>query len=84
MIGLALITFVAVIGQGFKTSFTSAVDSEFIGDYSLSAGNNGQLLTNQAATAVAKTPGVEAVSEIRSGNGKVDGKTSWSPASTGT
>jgi putative ABC transport system permease protein len=75
MIGLALITFVAVIGQGFKTSFTSAVDSEFIGDYSLSAGNNGQLLTNQAAKAVAKTPGVEAVSEIRSGDAKVDGKT---------
>ena len=54
MIGLALITFVAVIGQGFKTSFTGAVDELFIADYSVSAGNNGELLTNEAALAAAK------------------------------
>ena len=74
MIGLALITFVAVIGQGFKTSFTGAVNELFVADYSLSAGNNGELLTNKAAQAVAKAPGVEAVSEIRSGDARVDGK----------
>jgi len=75
MIGLALITFVAVIGQGFKTSFVGAVDKLFVADYSVSAGNNGDLLTNKAAQAVAKAPGVEAVSEIRSGEAKVGGKT---------
>ena len=75
MIGLALITFVAVIGQGFKTSFTSAVNELFVADYSVSAGNNGELLTNKAAQAVAEAPGVEAVSEMRSGEAKVDGKT---------
>jgi putative ABC transport system permease protein len=75
MIGLALITFVAVIGQGFKTSFTGAVNELFVGDYSVSAGNNGDLLTNKAAQAVARAPGVEAVSELRSGEAKVDGKT---------
>jgi putative ABC transport system permease protein len=75
MIGLALITFVAVIGQGFKTSFTGAVNELFIGDYSLSAGNNGELLTNQAAVAAAKAPGVEAVSELRSGKAKIGNKT---------
>ena len=53
MIGLALITFVAVIGQGFKTSFTGAVDELFVADYSVSAGNNGELLTNKAAQAAA-------------------------------
>ncbi len=74
MIGLALITFVAVIGQGFKTSFTGAVNELFVADYSLSAGNNGELLTNEAAQAVAKAPGIEAVSEIRSGDARVDGK----------
>ncbi len=74
MIGLALITFVAVIGQGFKTSFTGAVNELFVADYSLSAGNNGELLTNKAAQAVAKAPGVEALSEIRSGDARVDGK----------
>jgi putative ABC transport system permease protein len=75
MIGLALITFVAVIGQGFKTSFTGAVDELFVADYSVSAGNNGELLTNEAAQAAAKAPGVEAVSELRSGEAKVNGKT---------
>jgi len=75
MIGLALITFVAVIGEGFKSSFTSAVDELFVADYSVSAGNTNALLTNKAAKAVAKAPGVEAVSEMRSGEAKVDGKT---------
>ena len=75
MIGLALITFVAVIGQGFKTSFTGAVDELFVADYSVSAGNIGELLTNEAAQAAATAPGVEAVSEMRSGDAKVDGNT---------
>ena len=68
------ITFVAVIGQGFKSSFTGAVNELFVGDYSVSAGNNGELLTNKAAQAVAKAPGVEAVSEMRSGEAKVAGQ----------
>ena len=50
MIGLALITFVAVIGEGFKTSFTGAVDELFVADYSVSAGNTNDLLTNKAAS----------------------------------
>ena len=36
----------AVIGPGFKTSFTGAVDELFVADYSVTAGNNGELLTN--------------------------------------
>jgi putative ABC transport system permease protein len=76
MIGLALITFVAVIGQGFKTSFSGAVDELFVADYSLSAGKgDGEQLTNKAAQAVTKAPGVEVVSELRSGKAKVGGKT---------
>ena len=74
MIGLALITFVAVIGQGFKTSFTSAVDSEFVGDYSLSAGN-GAPLTNKAAQAVAKAPGRRGRVRDPPGDAQVGGKT---------
>ena len=58
MIGLALITFVAVIGQGFKSSFTDAVNTLFVADYSVSAGRNGDPLTNKAADAVATAPGV--------------------------
>jgi putative ABC transport system permease protein len=72
MIGLALITFVAVIGQGFRTSFSGAVDELFVADYNLTAGNDP--LTNKAAQAVADAPGVEVVSEIRGAKAKLDGK----------
>jgi putative ABC transport system permease protein len=71
MIGLSLITFVAVLGQGVKTSFSSAVNELFVADYSVTAGNS--LLTNKAAAAAAKAPGVEVVSEIRSGNARLNG-----------
>ena len=72
MIGLALITFVAVVGQGFRSSFSSAVDELFVADYNLTAGNDP--LTNKAAQAAADASGVEAVSEIRGAQGKLDGK----------
>jgi len=72
MIGLALIAFVAVVGQGFRTSFSSAVDELFVADYALTAGNHP--LTNKAAEAARTTPGVEAVSEIRGAQGKLNGK----------
>ena len=68
MIGLSLITFVAVLGQGLRSSFTSAVDELFVADYNVLGGDNP--LSNKAAPAVAKAPGVEAVSEIREGEAK--------------
>jgi putative ABC transport system permease protein len=73
MIGLALITFVAVLGQGVRTSFTGAVNELFVADYALTAGETP--LSSPAAQAVAKAPGVEVVSEVRSGEAKLDGKT---------
>src|SRR4051812_6997712 len=72
MIGLALITFVAVLGEGLSSSFTSAVDKTFVGDYALTAGR--APLTNQAAHLLAQTPGVEDLSEIRSAEARVGGE----------
>jgi len=72
MIGLSLITFVAVLGQGVKSSFGSAVNELFVADYSVTAGD--ALLTNKAAAAAAKAPGVEVISEIRSGNARLNGE----------
>jgi putative ABC transport system permease protein len=72
MIGLALITFVAVVGQGFRSSFTSSVNELFVADYAVTAGNNP--LTNKAAQAAAKAPGIEVVSEIRTAKAKRAGK----------
>jgi putative ABC transport system permease protein len=71
MIGLALISFFAVIGAGYSSSFTSAVDELFVADYAVSAGDNP--LTNKAAEAVRITPGVEAVTEIRGAQAKRNG-----------
>jgi putative ABC transport system permease protein len=72
MIGIALITFVAVAGEGVRSSFASSVDELFVADYAVTAGDDP--LTNKAAQAVAKTPGVEVVSEIRAANAKLAGK----------
>ena len=72
MIGLALITFVAVLGQGVRSSFTSAVDDLFVADYAVTAGN--ELLTSKAAQAAATAPGVVVVSEIRAADAKIAGK----------
>ena len=71
MIGLALITFVAVLGQGVRTSFTSAVNELFVADYALTA--DFEKVSNQAAEAVAAQPGV-VVSEVRGAEAKRDGK----------
>ena len=73
MIGLALITFVAVVGQGFRTSFTSAVNEMFVADYAVSASDGQTPLSSKTASAVAKQPGVT-VSEVRGGEAKVNGK----------
>jgi putative ABC transport system permease protein len=72
MIGLSLITFVAVLGQGLRSSFTSAVDELFVADYNVSGGDNP--LSSKAAPAIARAPGVEAVSEIREGEAKIGSK----------
>jgi putative ABC transport system permease protein len=72
MIGLALITFFAVIGEGFRSSFTSSVNELFVADYAVTAGQHA--LTNKAAAAVRKVPGVEAVTEIRGAQAKRNGK----------
>ncbi len=70
MIGLALITFVAVLGQGVRTSFTSAVNELFVADYALTA--DAEKVSSQAAETVAGEPGT-VVSEIRGADAKRNG-----------
>jgi putative ABC transport system permease protein len=75
MIGIALITFVAVLGQGVRSSFTSAVNELFVADYTVMGPGDDGTLTPKAARAVAQTPGVQTVSELRSAEARVNGKT---------
>jgi len=75
MIGLALVTLVAALGQGLRTSFEDAVNELFIADYALTAQSNFNPLTSAAAAAAATAPGVEVVSGVRSGSGRIFHKT---------
>jgi len=73
MIGLALITFVAILGAGLRSSFGDAVDKLFVADYALTAENGFDPFTKEADSAVGVTPHVTAVTGIRSGDARVFG-----------
>jgi len=73
MIGLALVTFVAILGQGIRSSFESAVDDLFKGNYALTSQDTFTPLTISAEKAIAKAPGVTVVSGIRAGSARVFG-----------
>jgi putative ABC transport system permease protein len=74
MIGLALVTFVAVLGAGLRSSFESAVNQLFHADYALTSQNNFSPLATPAADALRKVPGVIVVSGVRAGDGRAFGK----------
>ena len=70
MIGLALVTFVAVLGAGLRSSFESAVNELFKADYALTSQNNFSPLATPAADALRGVPGVTVVSGVRAGEGR--------------
>jgi putative ABC transport system permease protein len=73
MIGLALITFVAILGAGLRSSFGDAVNKLFVADYALTAENGFDPFTKEADAVVAGTPGVTAVSGLRAGDARIFG-----------
>jgi putative ABC transport system permease protein len=75
MIGLALVTFVAILGQGIRTSFESAVDQLLRGDYALTATDTFTPLSVSAENALAKAPNVTTISGIRAGSVRLYGST---------
>jgi putative ABC transport system permease protein len=75
MIGLALVTLVSVLGAGLRSSFESAVNQLFVGDYALTSSDTFTPLTVKAEQALQGAPGVTAVSGIRAGSGRFLGKT---------
>jgi putative ABC transport system permease protein len=71
MIGLALVTLVAVLASGIVSTFRGAVDDLWKNaDYAITAQNNFSPIPTSAADAAAKTPGVEAVGDVRAGQAK--------------
>ena len=71
MIGLALVTLVAVLAAGIIKPFQDAVDQLFTADYAITAQNNFDPIPPSAASAAAKTPGVETIASVRGGDGLV-------------
>jgi putative ABC transport system permease protein len=70
MIGLALVTFVAILGAGLRSSFNDAVDKLFVADYALTAENGFDPFTTEADPVAARQPNVEVVSALREGDGR--------------
>jgi ABC-type antimicrobial peptide transport system permease subunit len=82
MIGLALVTLVAVLGQGIRSTFTDAVDELFVADYAITAQNNFSPIPITAAQTVEDAPGVETVANVRTGEALVYGDPAFVTAVT--
>src|SRR4051794_28505769 len=81
MIGLALVTLVAVLAAGITSSFRGAVERIWQNaDYAVTAQNNFSPIPPSAADAVAKSPGVEAVANVRTGDASAYGKSFFATA----
>jgi putative ABC transport system permease protein len=75
MIGLALVTFVAILGQGIRSSFESAVDDLLRSDYALTSTDTFTPLTVAAEKELAKAPNVTTISGVRAGSARIFGST---------
>jgi putative ABC transport system permease protein len=80
MIGLALVTLVAVLAQGIISTFTGAVNDLFTSDYAITAQNNFNPIPTSAANAAAKAPGVTAIASVRAGDARIFDKTTQATA----
>src|SRR5207253_2906978 len=86
-IGVALlsarVTRMAVMAAGITKSFRGAVDDLWISGYAITAQNNFEPIPIAAGNAAAKTPGVEAIANVRGGDaelfGEVDQATAVGP-----
>jgi putative ABC transport system permease protein len=75
MIGLALVTLVAVLARGITATFESAVNDIFTSDYAITAQNNFSPIPVSAGKAAAKAPGVETIASVRAGEARILGST---------
>jgi putative ABC transport system permease protein len=81
MIGLALVTLVAMLAAGITSSFRGAVNKLWgNADYAITAQNNFSPIPISAADAAAQAPGVEAVGNVRTGQARAFGSTFFATA----
>jgi putative ABC transport system permease protein len=70
MIGLALVTFVAIFGQGLRSSFEDAVNTLFVADYAVTSTNTFTPIEAEAGQALVGAAGVSDVTAIRAGSAR--------------
>ncbi|HEY2601031.1 MAG TPA: FtsX-like permease family protein [Thermoleophilaceae bacterium] len=73
MIGLALVTLVAILAAGIISNFKGAVNSLFTGDYVVTAQNNFGSLPKVVGQTATKTPGLISAGSVRSDEAKIFG-----------
>ena len=71
MIGIALVTFVAVLANGMKASNRGAIEDQVAADYVITAQDGFTPFVAAAGDAVASSPDAEVVSNVRADLGKV-------------
>jgi putative ABC transport system permease protein len=71
MIGIALVTFVAVLASGMKASNRGAIEDQVIADYVVTAQDGFSPFVAAAGDVVAQSPDAEVVANVRSDLGKV-------------
>ena len=74
MIGLALVTLVAVLAAGLKSTFEGSVNAIFRADYALTSQDNFSPISIASANALKGVPGVLVVSGVRAGEGRAFGQ----------
>jgi putative ABC transport system permease protein len=70
MIGLALVTFVALFAQGLRAPFEDAVNKLFIADYAITSSGSFAPISSSAGESLKGKPGVLVVSPFRAGSAK--------------
>jgi putative ABC transport system permease protein len=73
MIGLALVTFIAVLANGIKVSNRGAIEDQVRSDYLITSGNGFESISPAAGNAIARADEVAVASSVRSDIGKVAG-----------
>ena len=74
MIGLSLVVFVSVVGQGIRQSTTGALEKQVHAQYVVGSTDGWTEIDPAAAAAVRKAPGVRAVSELTQDQARAFGK----------
>ena len=73
MIGIALVTFVTVVGQGLRASERDAIEQQIESDYVIVSQNGWSTLPASVGRAAAEAPGIDVSSSIRRERGRVLG-----------